>query len=314
MNKKLKTFGLIWCIIAIFAGCRGTDQFTVCSPDGQLALRVTLDEQGCLLYSIARNDSLLFQASPMGVFGADSANTFVENLTFVKVSDAVIDETYSLPTGKTRIYHNRCNEKCFHFRNAAGNVLQFICRAYDDGVAFRYVMERDGNIGIVSEKTRFNLPGDAVTWMMNYKLDYENYYLRRKLADIEEERLSYPALIQTGEHWLLLTEANVYNHPATHLRKTADGTLAVVFPEDSFTVAGRYESPWRTFIIGDKLSTIVESTLVENLNPPSVIPDASWIEPGVAVFPWWGNFMANTYMDTLKSYVDLAAEMNWQWI
>ncbi|MDR1600809.1 MAG: glycoside hydrolase family 97 catalytic domain-containing protein, partial [Tannerella sp.] len=39
-----------------------------------------------------------------------------------------------------------------------------------------------------------------------------------------------------------------------------------------------------------------------------------WIEPGVAVFPWWGNFMANTYMDTLKSYVDLAAEMNWQWI
>jgi alpha-glucosidase len=314
MNKKIKTFGLIWCIIAIFAGC-GTDKFTVCSPDGKLALRVALDGQGCLFYSIARNDSLLFQASPLGVFGADSANTFTENLTFVKVSTTAIDETYSLPAGKTRLYHNRCNEKCFYFRNAAGNVFQLSCRAYDDGVAFRYVIEKDGNINIVSENTRFNLPGNAVTWMMNYKPDYEDFYPQRKFADIKKEaHLSCPALVQTGGHWLLLTEANVYNHPATRLRKTADGALAVVFPEDSFTVANRYESPWRTFIIGDKIKTVVESTLVENLNPPSVIPDTSWIEPGVAVFPWWGNFMANTYIDTLKSYVDMAAEMGWKWI
>ncbi|MDR1097499.1 MAG: glycoside hydrolase family 97 catalytic domain-containing protein, partial [Tannerella sp.] len=314
MNRKLKTFVLIWCMIAILSGCGGTDKFTVCSPDGKLALRVSLDGQGCMFYNIIRNDSLLFQASPLGVSGTDSANTFTENLTFVKASASVIDETYSLPVGKTRLYHNRCNEKCFHFRNAAGNVLQLECRAYGDGVAFRYVIEKEDNIGIVSENTRFNLSGNAVTWMMNYRTDYENFYPRRRLADIGKERLSYPALIQTGEHWLLLSEANVYNHPATHLRKTADGALTVVFPEDSFTVDRRYESPWRTFIIGDKLNTIVESTLVENLNPPSVIPDTSWIEPGVAVFPWWGNFMANSYIDTLKSYVDLAAEMDWKWI
>ena len=62
------------------------------------------------------------------------------------------------------------------------------------------------------------------------------------------------------------------------------------------------------------MAPIIESVMVENLNPPSVISDMSWIKPGVAVFPWWGNCLANSYIDTLKMYVDLAAEMNWEWI
>jgi len=59
---------------------------------------------------------------------------------------------------------------------------------------------------------------------------------------------------------------------------------------------------------------VVEWFMTENLNPPSEISDMSCINPGVAVFPWWGNFLANSYIDTLKMYIGLAAEMNWEWI
>jgi hypothetical protein len=62
-------FSVVW-LAALFS-CGKTDRFTVCSPDGKLALRVALDGQSCLFYSIVRNDSLLFQASPLGVFVAD---------------------------------------------------------------------------------------------------------------------------------------------------------------------------------------------------------------------------------------------------
>ena len=62
------------------------------------------------------------------------------------------------------------------------------------------------------------------------------------------------------------------------------------------------------------LGDIVESTLVENLNPPCSLEDTDWITPGVAVFPWWGNYLANSYIDTLKRYVDLAEEMQWEWL
>jgi alpha-glucosidase len=115
--------------------------------------------------------------------------------------------------------------------------------------------------------------------------------------------------------WMLITEASVYDQPATHLRKTGKGNeLAVELPEDHYTVTSKWESPWRTFILGDKLATIVESVTTENLNPSSLTSDMSWIEPGPAVFPWWGNYMANSYIDTLKRYVDLASEMHWKWI
>ena len=66
--------------------------------------------------------------------------------------------------------------------------------------------------------------------------------------------------------------------------------------------------------MGQNIGDIVESSLVENLNPSTDFSDMDWIKPGVAAFPWWGNYLANSYIDTLKMYVDLAAEMKWEWL
>ncbi|KAA6351417.1 alpha-glucosidase [termite gut metagenome] len=313
MNKTILAALFSMILMTGLFSCKGEDAFTVYSPDGKLSIQLVTDDKGDLLYRITHNQVELFAASALGVHSTDTEYSFLENLTFAGMSVTAIDETYQLPVGKTKTYHNKCNEKRFAFQNVAGNTITIECRAYDDGVAFRYVIEKEGNIEIVSENTRFNIPGEATTWMMDYRPDYENFYHKRELKNLEKGPFAYPALIQTSNRWVLLTEANVFNHPGTHLQKT-DGQLEVTFPEDSFTVSKRYESPWRAFIIGDRLGTVVESVLVENLNPPSVIEDMSWIEPGIAVFPWWGNYLANSYIDTLKQYVDLAAEMNWKWI
>jgi len=301
-------------IIGSLFSCKGEDKFVVHSPDGKLSIQLVPDAKGQLSYCIYNNQVQTIPASLLGVHSADTAYSFEGNLTFMDVSEEAVSETYQLPTGKTKIYRNQYTEKRYDFRNTAGNRITIECRAYNDGVAFRYIIRKEGNITITAENTRFHIPEDANTWMMDYLTDYENFYPKRKQAHLGDGPLAYPALIQAGNQWILLTEANVFNHPGTHLQKAADGQLEVVFPEESFTVSGCYESPWRTFIIGESLGTIVESVLVENLNPPSVFQDMSWIEPGVAVFPWWGDYLANSYIDTLKMYVDLAAEMNWKWI
>lgn len=306
-----------FCIIALTIGqfsCNNGNKFNVHSPDGHLSVRLSLNENGCLFYSIYDHQEELIPFASMGVNSTDKAYTFTENLVLTGVLSNSIDETYQLPTGKVSTYRNQCNEKIFSFTNKEGNKLNVECRAYNDGVAFRYVIEKEGTIEIISENTRFNIPGSAVTWMMDFRTDYENYYPKRELSSISNEVLSYPSLINMKNRWILLTEANVYHHPATHLHLSKETGLEVAFPTGSFVVNNRYESPWRTFIISDRLKTLVESTLVENLNPPSVIDDTSWIEPGIAVFPWWGNYLANSYIDTLKMYVDLAAEMSWKWI
>lgn len=66
LKAKMKTISRIFLaglfsalLLAGLFSCMGTDKFTVCSPDGKLAIRITLDGQGCLFYGIIRNDSLL---------------------------------------------------------------------------------------------------------------------------------------------------------------------------------------------------------------------------------------------------------------
>lgn len=291
-----------------------SDNSILTSPDKKLVIDVKLDEHGVLKYSISLNKIEIIPSSVLGMNSTDSTFSFSEGLKLKKVSEQYIDETYTLPTGKVNLYRNKCNEKVYRFQNEAGNYMNLECRAYNDGVAFRYVLEKNGKIQIKSENTHFQIPENADTWIMDYRLDHENYYPKRTYKDINSTQLSYPALFKINNYWLLLTEANVFNHPATHLNKSEMNGLSVAFPEESFVLTGRYESPWRTFIIGEKLAAIVESVMIENLNPPTALKDTSWIRPGVAVFPWWGNYMANTYIDTLKMYVDMAAEMKWNWI
>ena len=42
----------------------------------------------------------------------------MSNLTFVKDSQATIDETYTLPSGKQSTYRNNCKELTLIFSNA----------------------------------------------------------------------------------------------------------------------------------------------------------------------------------------------------
>lgn len=313
MNIKVNTY-LSVLLILLEASC--TKTMTVKSPDKNNSISLELNEKGTLYYSVRSHGTTAIERSVMGMEIADSTLDFNSGLRLVKREKRMIDETYSLPTGKTSTYLNKATESVFVFGNRHNKLLQVVCRAYDDGVAFRYIVENPGEITIKKEYTGFSIPGNTTSWIMDYVPHYENFYFKRLLDTVGIKPLSYPALMQTEDSlWLLITEAFVYDQPGTHLIKTGRGNeLVTELPEGHFSVTSKWESPWRTFISGRRLSTIVESVIVENLNPPSLTTDFSWISPGVAVFPWWGNFLANSYIDTLKMYVDLAAEMTWEWI
>jgi alpha-glucosidase len=312
--KRIINISLIVVIIMSCISC--ANSLIIKSPDKSNSITLELNDKGTLHYSIQSHGIMAIDKSLMGMDIGDPALNFNSGLSFINAKESVIDETYSLPTGKTSTYINKANESVFTFKNKDDKELKVICPAYNDGIAFRYVLESPKVIMITKENTHFNLPQNTLSWMMNYVPQYENFYPKRLLDTVGIKPLSYPALMQIDHKlWMLLTEASVYDQPATHIKKTGSGNeLAIELPEDGYSVTSKWESPWRTFILGTKLATIVESVMVENLNPPSTVKDISWIEPGVAVFPWWGNYMANSSIDTLKRYADMAAEMHWKWI
>ncbi|MBW2212783.1 MAG: glycoside hydrolase family 97 catalytic domain-containing protein [Deltaproteobacteria bacterium] len=72
-----------------------------------------------------------------------------------------------------------------------------------------------------------------------------------------------------------------------------------------------FMTPWRVITIGD-LSTIFESTLVDDLSQPSVVRDSSWIAPGRAAWSW---FSQETGTPELQSeYIDFAGEYGWDYV
>jgi len=312
----MKTFinVILFSVLILCISC--TKSFTVKSPDKNNSITLELNENGTLVYSILSHGIKAIDMSLMGMDIADSTLDFNSGLSFVKTESSKIEETYALPTGKTSLYINKANESVFTFKNRHENIIHVACRSFNDGVAFRYIIESPGIINVKEERTTFNIPGNTLSWIMDYAPNYENFYKERLFDTIGIKPLSFPALMHMDNRlWMLLTEACVYNQPATHIRKTNNGNEVMIeLPEEQYSIKSKWESPWRTFIMGTSLSVIVESVMVENLNPPSVISDLSWIKPGVTVFPWWGNYLANSYIDTLKMYVDLAAEMSWEWI
>ena len=58
---------------------------------------------------------------------------------------------------------------------------------------------------------------------------------------------------------------------------------------------------------------IVESCLVESLSPPSTVADTAWILPGRASWSWLYDHDSPQDMPKLRAFIDLAAEMGWEY-
>jgi hypothetical protein len=75
-----------------------------------------------------------------------------------------------------------------------------------------------------------------------------------------------------------------------------------------------WEMPWRVVILGDALATVVESTLVEDVSPPSAVPDTGWIKPGRVAWSWWSDPPSPKDAAKQIKFVDFAAEMGWEYV
>ena len=70
--------------------------------------------------------------------------------------------------------------------------------------------------------------------------------------------------------------------------------------------------PWRAVVVGDTAGQILESDLVLDLSPPSRF-DARWVKPGRASWSWWSESDSPKHAERLEAFVDLAAEMGWEY-
>ena len=185
-----------------------------------------------------------------------------------------IDEAYTLPQGKVSTYRNNANELTLKF-NKDGHEINILFRAYNDGAAFSFEIPGDGNIEIYEENSAIHLAGENFTyWGQNHpnKYGYES-----ALGPIEGDLMSNPVLAELtdSKHFVLMGQAATYgNYIQAHFTRSGS-TFTYSFPLDQEELGPvrttlPFHSPWRMLIISaDNPGKVVESYLMENLNPPT---------------------------------------------
>lgn len=307
---------LVYTAIILTSCMVSAREWNLASPNGTIA--VTIKEGNPLQYMVAFHGNTALEWSPLGISLTD--RSFVDNLTFETEATATIDETYRLPAGKCRDYHNHCNELTLTFKNSGNNTIRIAFRAYDDAMAYRYTIEGSGSVEITGETSGFAVPSGATGWVQNLNNCYEDGYNKGITGtDFTSGNLAFPALFQTDNAWILLSEAALY-HPysACHFAAVDGNTFQVKLAlayggKSEETLKGElpWETPWRVVVIGDDLGDIVETNVIENLNPPCELEDITWVKPGVSAWSWLRQKVRDT--EQQKEYIDLAAEMQWEY-
>jgi hypothetical protein len=338
MKNLIKSIVMFTLLAAIVSCTTKKTEWSVLSPSENLKFNVVFGENKRLLYNVSIIESgtekAIIANSPLGIRRADAS--FIDNLTFVaEIADVTISETFSLPIGKKKSISTEINELTLTFKNEDNKEIQIIVRASDDGVAFRYRFpESDDNMfSVEDELTGFSIAGEGKTWMAPYDIvsmyspGYERYFengIPIGTTAPGEEGWCLPALFETENAWMLLTEAALdSNYFGSHLQPNAEGgkyTIRMPEPNEANNVCTNipqatlpWATPWRVMIIGKNLSDVVESNMVVALNPPSEIEDESWIKPGRASWSWWSDWPSSKNFNSLKKFVDLAEEMGWEY-
>ncbi|MGA2271268.1 MAG: glycoside hydrolase family 97 protein [Bryobacteraceae bacterium] len=321
-----------------------TGSATVSSPDGWISVTFSTFAGGAatagggqLVYEVTYRGKPVLERSNLGL-DLRGQPVLGSNLQITAARTAKIDETYTVPAGKSKSVHNACNTLALDLRETQepNRRLTIEARVFDDGAAFRYVIpEQDGlkELRIVNEKTQFVLAKDATTYpliLRNFRTSWEDNYRTAPLSAIHPESLiALPLLTELpGVAFLAITEANIDRYSGMYLMhsernaRALEARLAPHIDDASVAVSVNTPapSPWRVLMIAATPGPLIESHIVDNLNPPPAIADTSWIKPGKAAWDWWSgpfdenvSFRLGKNTATAKHYVDFAAQSRFEY-
>ena len=268
------------------------------SPDGRTEVRVALRD-GTMLYSVHRDRRRILDPSALGL---DLTNTVngeqrtapFDRFTLTGVSRREHRATWTPVWGKSSEVEDHFRELTVGLRGAVSpqRSLAVVFRAYDDGIAFRYVVpEQPGFAESVSDRTEFNFAGN---WPIHFihsaayppigplRLDAV-----RSIEDGEAAPIRSHVLLSPGQDlWLAVHEAALIDSAPMRLIRTPQPRVpwSLRVEVEATPVATPFETPWRVILIAPALGRLLETRLLETLSPPSRIADPSWIRPGKAMW------------------------------
>jgi hypothetical protein len=311
---------------------------TITSPDGRVAVNVDLQD-GQLGYDVMLGDSQLVARSTLGLVTSNA--DFSAGLRIVDESQpTAVRHDYGVPNGKTSHASYEANRRAVTVANQAGDRLSFVVQVSNDGVALAYRLHGDAGeqVRIEQELTAFALPEGATGFLHPMHVaksgwsktnpSYEAHYsIDRPVGQPSPDGVGwcFPALFRVGDAgWVLVSETGVDGRfCGSHLAHESNGGVyQIAYPQPGEnresdpvapTVAGNAQLPWRILLVGETLGPIVESTLATDLVEPKYTSPHEFTT-GLAAWSWVFLKDENTTYDVQRQFIDMAADLGWEYI
>jgi hypothetical protein len=219
----------VWILLALtVTSAFAQDERHVTSPDGQIEFRLFLAPQegrslSRLAYEVSSKGKRVIETSFLGIDIWDQEPLLGENTGLISSSASSNPNYHSLVAKYMQ-------------NGSLGRLLEVEVRAYDDGVAFRYVIPRSillKELLIGDEATEFALP-------------------------------------KTGG--MAITEVRAANFPPMHLSPSEGSVLLTRLarlpdnPKFAFQGNTPFTGPWRVVVIGPESKCVPQSGIVIDLN------------------------------------------------
>ena len=305
------------------------------SPNGEI--KVTLNITDKIYYSIAYDGDVLLKDNSLQLALKDEVlgqNPRLRRRKYVSVDEQL---TPVMPL-KFSTVTNQYNQLTLTFKNYS---VEF--RAYDDGVAYRFVTSRKGEVEVLGEEFAVNFPDDYLLHLQQpggFKTSYEEPYTHVSSNEWKpSDKMSVlPVLIDTRKQYkILISESDLTDYPCMLLKGTGDNGIVSTFPKAPLAfgedgdrslkitqeadyiakTSGARNYPWRYFVLTKDDRQLLENTMTYKLAGKNQLQDVSWIKPGQVSWEWWNdaspygpdvNFVSGYNLETYKYYIDFASK------
>ena len=323
-------FVLILIFLLSSVSCiQSTSAQSITSPDDSIAVHFSLTNS-IPTYWIEYNKQTIIDTSALG-FNFKNIPPMEKNFQIEKISFHRMNDSWSPVWGITKTIQNHYNEMTVTLKEITElkRTMKIVFRAYNDGVAFRYVLPKQtgtDSVNITFEHTEFNLTDNHTVWW--YPADFDSYEHLYKTTGLEElNSANTPLTMKTDKGvYINIHEADLTNYAGMTLKKTHKTQYSlqsnlVPWPDGIKVKASLpLTTPWRTIQICSKPGDLITSSLILNLNKSCKLKDTSWIKPMKYIGIWWGmHIRKNTWYagpdhgattENAIKYIDFAADNN----
>ena len=305
---------LLLCALLLCVEAFAVKEYKLLSPNGKLEIAITAEPQ--LAYSVKCEGEQVLAPSKIGLKLYDGA-VAGEKIAVKRVKRTTVDA--EIPA---EFYIKSVVKDCYNALRidfAARYAVEF--RAYDEGVAYRFVTNFKHDFKLENEIAEFAFAKDykgyfpyarpTGTKRDKYFNSFESWYNNIELSKFEPESIAFvPAMVEVDRYKVVILEADVEHYPGMFLKNPNGGTgLCGEFaPMPDRVVEGGYnklqgivesrkpyiaeckaatKTPWRIVLVADDANALLNNDMVYRLASPSRLEDTSWIKPGKVAWEWW---------------------------